>query len=220
VLRQEVILREIVVTAPFRASNELASLEYDSRVICALIIKKFQRRIRTNGFWKISIRVNHDAQPARIEVLDGLLLVYRGLSIADYHRLKSVDQREFLLDFIGRALHEAFEAFLLPLSEVDEALRAVRQDKFENTILSKKWTPSPSGKLRARIECTQSFKEAEIVVNIEAGGRTIQRSVVATEKPDEFIFNVWFNRLEWVNDKQLRVFGAHGSNVDVQVGLH
>ena len=74
--------------------------------------------------------------------------------------------------------------------------------------------------MRARVKCTQRFREAEIVVEIEADGQPIKRSLIAAEKPDEFIFSVWFNRLEWINENQLRVFGAHGRNVDVQVGLH
>jgi hypothetical protein len=215
-----VILREIAITAPFRASSELSSLEYDSRVICALIVKKFARRIRPAEFWKISIRINHDGEPERLDMLDGLLLVYRSLSIDEYLGLTLVAQQEFLLNFIGKALRDVFDAFDLPVTEVDEALRAVRQDKFENTIVSKKWTPSPSGKMRARVECTQRFREAEIVVDIQADGRPIKRSLIAAEKPDEFVFGVWFNRLEWINENELRVFGAHGLNVDVQIGLH
>lgn len=214
------ILREIAIAAPFRASNELTSLEYDSRVICALIVKKFARRIRPADFWKVSIRINHDGESDRFEMLDGLLLVYRYLSIDEYLRLTLVAQQEFLLNFIGNVLRDVFCAFDLPAAEVDEALRAVRQDKFENTIVSKKWTPSPSGKMRARVKCTQKFREAEIVVDIEADGRPIKRSLIAAEKPDEFIFGVWFNRLEWINENQLRVFGAHGRNVEVQIGLH
>jgi hypothetical protein len=216
----EVILREIAIAAPFRASNELTSLEYDSRVICALIVKKFARRIRPTDFWKISIRINHSGEPERFEMLDGLLVVYRYLSIEEYLGLTLVAQQEFLLNFIGKVLREVFDAFGLPVTEVNEALRAVRQDKFENTIVSKKWTPSPSGKMQARVKCTQRFREAEIVVDIEADGRLIKRFLIAAEKPDEFIFGVWFNRLEWVNENQLRVFGAHGRNVDLQIGLH
>jgi len=215
-----VILREIVITAPFRASSELSELEYESRVICALIVKMFGRRIRPPGFWKISIRINHDGELEHFEMLDGLLFVYRDLPIKEYLELTLVTQREYLLNFIGKVLHDVFEGFGLPVTEVDEALRAVQQCGFENTIVSKKWTPSPSGKMRARVKCIQKFREAEIVVDIEAGGRLIKRSLIATEKPDEFIFSVWFNRLEWVNESQLRIFGAHGRSVDIQIDLH
>lgn len=216
----EVILREIAIAAPFRASSELTSLEYESRVICALIVKKFGRRVRPTDFWKISIRINHEGEPERFEMLDGLLLVYRSLPIDKYLGLALPAQQEFLLNFIGNVLRDVFEEFDLPMIEVDEALHAVRQGGFENVIVSKKWIPSPSGKMRARVRCNQKFREAEIVVDIEAGGRPIKQSLIATEKPDEFIFGVWFNRLEWVSENQLRVFGAHGRNVDVQVGLH
>lgn len=216
----DVILREVAIAAPFRASSELTSLEYESRVICALIVKKFGRRVRPPGFWKISIRVNQEEEPERFEMLDGLLLVYRNLPIDEYLGLTLIAQQEFLLNFIGNVLRDVFEKFDLPVTDVDEALHAVRQGGFENTIVSKKWIPSPSGKMRARVKCTQKFKEAEIVVDVEADGRPIKRSLIATEKPDEFIFGVWFNRLEWVDENQLRVFGAHGRNVDVQVGLN
>lgn len=216
----KLILREIVITAPFRASSELASLEYDSRVICALIVKGFARRIRPGDFWKISIRINHDGEPQRVEMLDGLLLVYRSLSIGEYLVLELGAQQEFLLNFIGKVLRDVFDDFDLPLAAVDEALRTVRQEKFENIIESKNWTPSLSGKMRARVNCTQKFREAEIVVDIEADGRPIKRHLVAVEKPDEFIFGVWFNRLEWINENELKVFGAHGRIVDVQIGQH
>lgn len=193
------VFKEIAFTAKRPLAGNDKKIEYMSRVACALFIKGMQK-IKTD-FWKLSIRFNFGDQVEKNGLSVGLYIIYMDFPVDDFLSWAISKQQDFMLEFVSGAVHQAFSAQGIDTSFIEAACEYVRQNNFVNVFEGKSQV-GPYEKTKARIVCEQDMLEARIYMEV-GKGKNIERYLIEKCAPDEFHIQIYFGRIDWVDQENL-----------------
>lgn len=194
------IFKEIDLCAKRPLSGNDKKIEYMSRVVCALFVKGMPK-IKTEGFWKLSIGFNDYSNSGNNKILLGVLVVNYDFPVDDFLSWTIENQQNFMLEFVSNAVHQAFNAQGIDTSFIGSAREYVRQNNFVN-IFEGKSQVGPYEKTKARIVCEQDMREARIYMEV-GKGKNMERYLIETCAPDEFHIQIYFGRIDWVDQEHL-----------------
>lgn len=186
-------------------------VENMSRVVCALLVRGFGRRITSPDFWKVSIRINSLDTSEDGKILLGVLIANRYFPTADFVSWPMASRQEYMLQFVERTLREVFAQRHIDVSAIEHGVRFVVDNNFTNLIVGKRMFRSPRADEVAHIECEQRMDHARIYVVFESPARAVDRVFVASTVPEEFIFQSYFGQVEWDDSSQAVLRRVDGS---------
>lgn len=200
------LFKEIAFTAKRPLAGNDKKIEYMSRVVCALFVKGMPK-IKTD-FWKLSIRFNFGDKVEKNGLSVDLYIIYMDFSIDHFLSWTIEKQQDFMLDFVSNAVHQAFSAQGMDTSFIEATREYVRKNHFLNTFEGK-YQAGPYENLKTRIVCEQGMLEARIYMEIGKGKR-MERYLIDRCVPDEFHIQIYFGRIDWVDQRNLilNVIGA------------
>jgi hypothetical protein len=109
-----------------------------------------------------------------------------------------------ILDLLIGCLQDVFIAHNLPVELLNEARAFVIEQGFRNTFAAKPGVPSPDGQRVAYVAAEQRLNVANIELRIDAkDGRLVRSIPIATDSPDEFIFQRYFGNISWIDNDRL-----------------
>lgn len=208
-------LREIGLSAPRPVSREDALAEDMSRVVCSLLVLGLKRRIMIDDVWKISIHINHPNEEIEGKNLLGVLVVNRTFPTAEFIKWDLSVRQNHMLDFICGVLKDICRATHLGETVVDDARSFVLENQFRRTIVGKKRFKGPNQFASARIECDWEMDEARIYVAASLSKRERRRVEVAKSRPDEFLLQGYFGKLEWIGPASIVLHKINGDLLPV-----
>lgn len=212
------LLKDLSFTAKRQSSPADARIEDCSRVVCALVIKAFRKRVKTSDFWKISIRFNHGDRADEGRVLSGVLIGYVDIDVDAIASLDVDEQAKKVLDILIRYLTGIFRVYGLPLALLDEARNFVVQNEFKNVISAKPRLPSPDKQKFAHVVAEQTSESASIELRVETrNGKLIRGIPIAVDSPNEFVFQRYFGKVSWLDNNKLVLTRVDG--VEILVNL-
>lgn len=194
------LFKEIDLCAKRPLAENDRKIEYMSRAVCALFIKAMPK-IKTDGFWKLSIGFNDSNNSANNKILLGVLIVNHEFPVESFLSWSIETQQNFMLDFVSNAVRQAFNAQGMDTSFIEAAREYVRQNNFMNVFEGKNQM-GPYEKTKARIVCEQDMLEARIYMEV-GKGKNMERYLIETCAPDEFHIQIYFGRIDWVDQENL-----------------
>lgn len=195
--------------------NDL-KIEKMSRVVCALFVKGMPK-IKTEEFWKLSIKFNPDDKEAKNRILIGLYEYYCEFPVDDFLSWPLEKQKDFMLDFVSNTVHTVFSEQGLDTSFVESACEYVRKNNFMN-VFEGRAQPSPYENIKARIVCEQEMQEARIYLEV-GKGKKAERYFIESCSPDEFQIQIYFGRIDWVDQSNLILNVIGGREIKISRGL-
>lgn len=195
------LLKEIGFAAERPLRPEDGRVENMSRVVCALLIQGLQKKVKTADFWKISIGINNRDRSEDQKVILGVLVVNRDFPVTEFLGWTLKKRQDYMLNFVSDTIREIFLERGLDASLVDDAIEYVTQKKFLNIIVGKKKFRNPSLAEVAHIECEQEMDEARIYISLKANKGQQRRVLLTKTVPEEFIFQIFFGSIEWLDSQ-------------------
>lgn len=194
------IFKEIDLCAKRPLEGNDKKIEHMARVICALFVKGMPK-IKTEDFWKLSIGFNDSSNSENNKVLLGVLIVNYDFPVDDFLSWSVKKQQDFMLDFVSNAVRTVFSEQGMDVSFVESAREYVRKNNFIN-IFEGKLHLSPYENIKARIVCEQEMQEARIYMEV-GRGKKFERYLIARCSPDEFQTQIYFGRIDWIDQRNL-----------------
>lgn len=217
-LESLMLLKEVAITMPRPLSPADGAVESVSRVVCSLLVKAWAGRVKAPKFWKVSIRLNHADTGDDGRVLQGVLLKHERLDVAAFGRLPAREKGEAILDLVVRCLAGVFHSEGLPLERLHEARRFVVENEFRNTFAARPGAASPGGQRTAYVAAEQGLEAANVELVVESkDGSAVRRIPIATDSPDEFIFQRHFGKIKWLDEDRLTLTRVDGSEVPIDL---
>lgn len=209
------VLREVGLLFDRPADLKEISVERMSRVVCALLTSGMKGRVRTPGFWKISIRLNSKNQSEDGAILLGVLVINRAFPVERFIDLPVESKQDIMLSFIAEVVRDVFRRFSLDEGALEDGIKNVLENRFCNRFRGRKIFKDERTGAVARIECEQEMEVARIYVAI-GRERNLERILAAVCEPDEFILQAYFGSVEWsdLGEPMLRL--VDGSSVTLQ----
>lgn len=201
------ILNEVSFTCQRPIDSDEKSFEERSRSIMSSVSVFLDNKIRTEGFWKISINVNSENKLQHNRVIGGVLRHNIEFSISDFLNLEIGAQKNQMLDLIERTLNEVFSSFNLDVRQLNGIKEFIRARGFKSVF------SGPSSRFKeteAYVLCEQKFTKAEIFIVLKKENQEIRRILLLTTSPEEFIFNVYLNEPEWLSENEIRLKASNG----------
>jgi hypothetical protein len=189
--------KDVMLTAPRPLNPVDRAIEDVSRVVCSLLILGLKRKLKFDRFWRISIRINHPDDPKSGSVALGILVVNRPFPSDEFVGWNLSRRQNYMLDFVSGILKEVCVVNDQDVAVVEESCSFVLEHKFLRTIVGKSSFPGPDQESSAHIECDQEMDQARIYIVATFPNEKIRRLEVATSRPDEFIIQGYFGKLDW-----------------------
>ncbi len=210
---------DIGLTAPRPLNLADRTVEDMSRVVCALLILGLRRKLKFDGFGKISIRINHSDDHEDGAVLLGVLIVNRLFPVTEFLKWDLSSRQSHMLDFVSNVLRDICVAYGRNSTVVDEACSFVLEHEFRRTIVGKKSFLDPSRASSAHIECDQEMDEARIYIAATLSDGVTRRIEVTRSRPDEFILQNYFGTLDWAGPETIVLHGRDSTAMPVNLKL-
>jgi hypothetical protein len=207
----------IVLTAPRPLNSVDEAVEDMSRVICGLLVVGLKRRLKFTEVSKISIRINKVDDPDEGKVLLGVLIVNRQFPSVEFVKWDLLRRQNYMLDFVSNVLKDVCVAQGQDATVVDEARSFVVEHNFRRTIVGKKRFPGPERRSSAHIECDQEMDGARIYIAARLPGGQVRRVEVATDRPDEFILQCYFGKLDWTGPRTITLHTVDGDTFSAEL---
>jgi hypothetical protein len=203
-----VILRDFQFVGDRPLKGRDREFEDRTRVVCSLVARSFEKRVRPLDFRKVSVHFNH-----RDRKLDGVTLLNVLIKhvTVDTERILSLSGHAMGVAILGEllaALEDVFEAHRLDKGELSTARAFAIEREFRNAFIGKLKVASPDGKRIAYVVAEQGLENTRIYVQVDRRGRdkTPVASVhLANDSPDEFIFRMQFGKLAWIDDRRVQL---------------
>jgi hypothetical protein len=212
------LLKEVAITMPRPLAQADAEVESVSRVVCSLLVKAWAGRVKPSKFWKISIRVNHADSSDDGRVLQGVLVKHARLDVAAFARLPTREKGVAILDLVVPCLEGVFHSEGLPLERLHEARRFVIENEFRNTFAARPGVVSPSGQRSAHVAAEQGLEAANVELVVESKqAAALRRIPIATDSPDEFIFQRHFGKIKWLDEDRLTLTRVDGTEIPIDL---
>lgn len=206
------LFKDISVYANRPLTVNDSKVEQMSRVVCALFVKGMPK-IKTDNFWKISIKFNCCNQVAKNRVVVGLYEFYSVFPVDDFLSWSAQKQKDFMLDFVSNAVHYVFSEQGLDTSFFESAREYVRKNNFTNYFKGRAQL-SPYENIKAKIVCEQTMQEASIYMEV-GKGKKIERYLVECCSPSEFQIQIYFGRIDWISQNKLLLNLIGGRKIEV-----
>lgn len=205
-----VMLKEFALYCPRPLSEgrEEMELESRSRSIMSSVSDYLKPRIKTPDFWKISINLNSKNQFQHMNVSGGGVLYYNATFDIKSFLAKSIgEQKSILMLFIESTLHEIFKNTNLDTHRLIGLREFIIDRDYQNVFLGPK---SQYKEVHACVLCEQRFEEAKIFIVLKKGRKEIERYALLDTSPEEFIFNIYLNKLEWLSENEIKLTASNG----------
>lgn len=212
------LLKDVTFTAARPLKGMGSSIESMSRVVCSLMIRFLGNHIQTPNFWKVSIRLNHSDRADDGRVLQGVLLKYAEMDLKAFPTLSSEEKGMEILNLLVDSLEDVFAMHGLPMEALSEARAFVIEQGFRNTFAAKPGVRSPDKQRVAYVTAEQRLDAADIQVRNDAKDGELVRTIpIATDSPDEFIFQRYFGKISWIDDVRLTLTRVDGVEIPLSV---
>lgn len=195
--------KEISLTAQRPLNADDATLENMSRVICSLFSAYLQKKLMPVDFWKISINFNNLNYTEK-KIIGGVLIVNKKFPVSEFLKWELNKRQNYMLEFISNTAREIFCDMGVDKSIITEAAEYVMEKKYINIFSAKKYKSPFDGKI-AHIECVQTMDDAKIYIIIKHKGEDVKRSLVTMTSPEEFIFQKYFGKIEWLDESNAQL---------------
>lgn len=205
-----VLLKEFALYCPRPLSENREEMEVEarSRSIMSGITEYLKPRIKTSNFWKIAINLNGKNQLQHMKVSGGGVFYYNArFDIEMFLEKPIAEQKDMLVDFIEKTLNEIFENANLDKKKLMGLREFLEKRNYANVFLG---PSSRNNGLNAYVLCKQKFEEAEIFIVLKKGNKEIECYPLLVTSPEEFVFNVYMNKLEWLSENEIRLEASNG----------
>ena len=206
------MLKEFALYCPRPLSESRAEMELEarSRSIMSSVSEYLKPRIRTKDFWKVAINLNGKNQLQHMNVSGGGVLYYNApFDIKNFLSKSITDQKSMLMLFIENTLHEIFKNANLDVKRLDGLREFIIERNYKSVFLGPR---SRYNGLDAYVLCEQKFEEAEIFIVLKKGKKEIERYSLLVSSPEEFVFDVFLNKLEWLSENEVKLEASNGEN--------
>jgi hypothetical protein len=189
-------------------------VERNSRVVCALLVKGLNRKIKTADFWKILVHLNSSIEEGRAWENMGVLTVHRTFPSAQFADWPPAKRGDFLLAFVAGVVRKVFVENSLDVSKLDEAVAYAERSQFHNVMVGKRKYRNVATQTVAHIECDQELDESRIYIVLKHG-REQRRLFVTTAPTNEFQLQMYFGKVEWQDDGTPALVKLQGERLPV-----
>jgi len=189
-------------------------VERNSRVVCALLVKGLNRKIKTADFWKIQGHLNSSIAEGTAWENMGVLTVHRTFPSAEFADWPPAKRGGFLLAFVAGVVRTVFVENSLDVGKLDEAVAYAERSQFRNVMVRKRKYRNAGTGTVAHIDCDQELDESRIYVVIKQG-REQRRLFVTTAPTNEYQLQMYFGSVEWQGDGTPALVKLRGERLSV-----
>jgi hypothetical protein len=206
------MLREFDLDAPTLHKKNRQNLRHQTRAVTALYERCFMPPPGTEKFWKLLVEIVPVVTKPDLRDLLGVLTLQieanpeELLCAADSNKKKRLT-----LTWLMEGIRKAVSEKQWPNEPFEQAAKRVVELDYTNTRIWKKPLKSPDGALTAEIVIEQDVDETRLVSKFkEAGGKTCASFLLCSTMPSEFAFTPYLGKLEWVNNRTIRLKAKSG----------
>ena len=179
----------------------------ETRSVLALYERHLTPPRESGKNWKISVEIVPELK--REDVLD--LLGHLKLQIEDdplaFFELSAYEKKKQTLDWLFRGIEIVTRDLGWDIQPYEEARQAVLDLNFVNQWTWRKRVWWRNGRrLVAELFVEHEIEEIRIYIQLRNRSKEIlDRVLVVTDMPDEFVFNQYFGALQWINDTTVKL---------------
>lgn len=205
-------LTEVAFTCQRPISSEEKTFEERSRSIMSGISAYLGKSVKTDGFWKISINVNSENQIQHLKTVGGVLRYNINFNILEFLSLGIDAQKTQMLTLVDKTLNKIFSECSLDSEKLNGLVSFIEQRKFESRFSG---PVSKRKEIAAFALCEQRFDQAELFIVLKKRNKEIKRFLLLSTSPEEFIFNIYLNKIRWLSDNKIELIASNGEVFDL-----
>ncbi|WOO34904.1 hypothetical protein R2R35_13965 [Anaerocolumna sp. AGMB13020] len=192
---------------------KLKRMRFRDEIRCvASLYTRFFEKYKTEDCWKI--------MPNCVEYISRMIPVSVGgvyevdikLDIDSFLKLDDYNKKKQTLELLMNGIDKVLETTGWDRTPFDDAYKKVKDCDYENIWMWKKPLKSPRKDYIAQVICEHNVTSFKIFILIKTRiGEEIEKSLIKTEKPNEFDYTKHFGELKWISDKEVVLVNKDGT---------
>ena len=185
---------------------------YETRSVLALYERYFTPPSETGKAWKISVEIVPQVKKPDVRELLGNLHVQIKDNPLVYFDLNAQEKKHQTLNWLFRGIEMVTQDRMWDLKPYEEARQAVLDLDFVNRWTWRKRAWWRNGRrLAAEVFVEHEIEEVHLYIQLrKRSGEILQKTLVVSDMPDEFVFNRYFGMLQWIDDTTVRLSPKFG----------
>jgi hypothetical protein len=206
------MLKEFDLDMPLADPVYRREFRNQSRSVTALFEKFYKPTTESREYWKILVEVSKNPQP-KIKNLLGVIAVQVSENREDFLHLDPVTKQKEFLNYLMAGINKVTKELQWPNDSFELAREAVLDSKFVNERVWGKPIRNPSKNLAAEIFIQHELTKAIISIRIrDAKKNIIKIKHILESEPNEFAFVRYLGKLNWIDDRNLELINAYGTD--------
>lgn len=179
----------------------------ETRTVLALFQRHLTPPRESGNAWKISVEIVQ--QLGRRQVREGLghIIVQIEDTTCRFFELKADEKKRQTLEWLFQGIEIVTKAYGWDIKPYAEAKDAVLNLNFVNHWAWRKRAWWRNGRrLVAEVFVEHEIEEIRIYIQLRTRSKEIlERVLVVTDMPDEFVFDKYFGALQWIDDTTVKL---------------
>ncbi|MBN6149309.1 hypothetical protein JR065_03075 [Xanthomonas sp. AmX2] len=204
-------INEFDLDAPTLPKEDRSEFRYQTRSVTSLYERCLTKKLQLGTAWKVLVEVVPLVNFAHHRNLLGVLVIQIEDEASRLLLTQEEGKAELVLEWLTQGLFKLSDEVGIDKTIFSDTADAVRAMDFRNIREWIKPRRSPDGFLKADIIVDHRALEARIIGRIlSRDGSIISEQILATSKPDEFIFAPMMGSLHWVDEKVVELRSKDG----------
>ncbi len=185
-----------------------------TRTVLALFERHLKPPRESGKMWKISIEVVSKVRKPKVrEVLGHVKIQIEDNSTA-FFDLTAEEKKRQTLDWLFRGIEIVTQAYGWDMKPYEDAREAVLDLNYVNHWTWKKRAWWRNGRrLVAEVFVEHEVEVFRVHIQLRnRSGEVLERTLVISERPDEFIFSKYFGALQWIDDHTVKLISKSWSD--------
>lgn len=180
---------------------------YQHRAVLALFERHLTPPRESGKMWKISVEIVPSTQESQFRVLMGNIHTQVEGDPTAFFELNADEKKRQTLEWLFQGIEIVTKAYGWDIKPYADARESVLNLNFENHWIWRKRAWWRNGRrLAAEVFVEHEIEEIRIYIQLRNRSKEIlERVLVVTDMPDEFVFDKYFGALQWIDDTTVRL---------------
>jgi hypothetical protein len=205
------MLKEFGLHAPGVSREVASTFDFETRCVTSLYSRCFKNQQRIKKIWKVLVEIVPIIDDPRPRDLLGALTIQVRGSVLQFFELEPQAKKEQTLEYLMEGIRKLATAEDWEVAEFEAAERQVRDCKFINAWTWKSPVRNPATTMTAEVFIEHEISEARLSIRCRDKKRSVvKQELLVSEKPHELIFYKHLGKLQWLDDRTVRLFSRNG----------
>lgn len=173
------------------------------------MIERLMPRIVTDNYWKILINCAENPID-KVLVSGGVFEMWIEFNYCQFQNFTTLQKKQYVIEKVIEAMNQISSHVDFDVDIIVNICNTIRQMNYQNQWF---WGKPKRNKSKfAQIEVVHDVENVQIFMNyLDSQKNVIKRTLLLTEKPDEWAYGMCLGKIVWVNDDEAQLISRDGN---------